>query len=265
MTEPHGLGQMIASGIILWLLSGIILLVRRPAAGLACLGLLLVGSCLIPPFFSTACGCGSLRFQCTNNQKQLSFALLNYEATYNSLPPAYVVGPDGKPWHSWRVLILPYIEEQKLFEQYDFNEPWNGPNNIKLANKMPSLFRCRRDPAQAAQPWNTSYLAIVGPETAWPGAKGMKIEEITDGTDRTLLVVEATESGICWTEPRDMSVAQATGKINSPNGIRSPHDTGANVVFVGAYAHFLVDETTPEVLRAHITAAGGEDVDPYIP
>ena len=60
-------------------------------------------------------------------------AVANYHETFGSFPPAFVNGPDGTPWHSWRVLILPYLQQQKLYESYNFAEPWNGPNNRTLA------------------------------------------------------------------------------------------------------------------------------------
>lgn len=67
-------------------------------------------------------------------------AVVNYESQYGSLPPAYVLGPDGRPWHSWRVLILEFFNSD-LYEEYRFSEPWDGPNNRKLAERMPSLYK----------------------------------------------------------------------------------------------------------------------------
>ena len=82
-------------------------------------------------------------------------------------------GPDGRPWHSWRILILPYIEAEGLFEEYGFSEPWDGPNNRQLAGRMPRLYAFHGD----ERPGNTTtnYLAVIGPETAWPGASTVSI------------------------------------------------------------------------------------------
>ena len=74
---------------------------------------------------------------CKNNIKQIALALLMYEQAHGSFPPAYTADADGTPLHSWRVLILPYIEQQRLYDQYDFDEPWDGPNNSQLHGMMP--------------------------------------------------------------------------------------------------------------------------------
>ncbi len=70
--------------------------------------------------------------QCSNNMHNITLALLNYEAKFHSFPPAYVADKNGRPMHSWRVLILPFLEYDDLYKQYNFNEPWDGPNNRKL-------------------------------------------------------------------------------------------------------------------------------------
>src|SRR5262245_42706847 len=79
----------------------------------------------------------SWRSSCKCYLKQFGLALQNYHDTYGSFPPAFVLGPDGRPWHSWRVLILPFMECDPLYREYRFNEPWDGPNNRKLLAKMP--------------------------------------------------------------------------------------------------------------------------------
>ena len=97
---------------------------------------------------------------------QILLALHNYHSEYNALPPAYVADANGKPMHSWRVLILPYMEQSALYNRYKFNEPWNGPNNITLLNSMPSIFAC---PSRFSNPTNlTSYVAVTGPGTMFP-------------------------------------------------------------------------------------------------
>ena len=77
---------------------------------------------------------------CTNNLKHIGLALLNYNDIFGCFPPAYTTDANGKPMHSWRVLILPFIEQQTLYKRYRFDEPWDGPNNSLLAKEMPSVF-----------------------------------------------------------------------------------------------------------------------------
>src|SRR5262245_18129478 len=98
------------------------------------------------------------RMQCSNHLKQIGLALQNYHDVYGSLPPAYIADANGKPLHSWRVLILPFLGERNLYEAYQFDEPWNGPSNSKLAEQVPACYRC---PSRSGkQPkLETSYVA----------------------------------------------------------------------------------------------------------
>ena len=148
-------------------------------------------------------GLSGSRMQCTNNLKRIALALHDYHANHGSFPPAYATDDDGTPLHSWRTLILPYLEEHALYEAYDFNEPWDGPNNRKLSAAMPDIYRC---PAAEQAVGLTSYVAVVGESTAWPGASGRSIEQIADGTSETLLVVEHHGHDVLWLEPADPGI-----------------------------------------------------------
>lgn len=184
-------------------------------------------------------------------------AVANYESTYGNLPPAYVLGPDGEPWHSWRVLILPYIEEQKLFEEYRFDEPWDGPHNRTLAARMPKIFRFhnRTEPGQTT----TNYLAVVGPHTMWPGVDGRKYADVTDGTANTVLIVENRGLGVNWMEPRDLDFATLPLDFNHPHGVSSWYKTPAVSMADGSVRTFPRG-SDPLALRAALTASGGEAV-----
>ena len=109
-------------------------------------------------------------------------AVLQYEQDHGCFPPAYIADENGKPMHSWRVLILPYIERRDLYEAYRFDEPWDGPNNRKLHNVTLDLYKCPSDNQHGGES-NTSYLAVVGPHVAWAGEKARTWEDFTDGTE----------------------------------------------------------------------------------
>ena len=133
------------------------------------------------------------------NLKQIPLALHSYHEKYGSLPPAYVADASGRPMHSWRVLILPFLERESLYDQYDFREPWDGPNNIQLLGSMPHVFAC---PSRSPDPKGmTSYVAITGPGTMFPGATSVKFADVTDGLPDTLMVVETANVDIPWTAP----------------------------------------------------------------
>jgi hypothetical protein len=193
------------------------------------------------------------RSQCINNVYQLSLALHQYESEHGHLPPAYIVGPDGKLWHSWRVLILPYLGRKDLFDAYNFDEPWDGPNNSKLAQKMPKIYQCPSDP-NSYRNAIANYFAITGDKTVWPNDKSVKLSDITDGKDKTILLVEMPNSGINWLEPRDIKLEDVQNLLSSQSPIKffSSHpykhgyfyksQTGACTAFVDGHAQFLTKE-----------------------
>ena len=116
---------------------------RPRALAIVCL-LLTVGFCCCP-FFLLQSWSGALnaaqRAECSNNLRQIAIALTNYSSVHGCLPPAYIPDKNGKPKHSWRVLILPFVEQKALYKRYNFDEPWNGPNNRKLAGRRPDVIR----------------------------------------------------------------------------------------------------------------------------
>jgi hypothetical protein len=200
---------------------------------------------------------------CTNNLRQIGLALRNYHDVYGSFPPAYVADASGRPMHSWRVLILPYLEHRDIVRQYRVTDPWDSPANQEVARLVLSVYTCpsnrKRDP-----PETTSYVAVVGPRTAWPGTQGSKLADFTDGPENTVLLVEMAGSGIRWSEPRDLCVAQMVARLNPPSGVgpSSRHvPRGVNVLFADGTVRSLRD-LPPEVIYALLSRDGGEKVDP---
>ena len=148
---------------------------------------------------------------CAANLRQIGIALQNYHQRYGCFPPAFVAGEDGRPKHSWRVLILPFLGQQALYDAYDFRQPWNGPRNQQLAAKMPDVYRCEGDErtSRRTSPDRTPYLAVVGPHTAWPGATSRKLTDFVDRPSETVAVLEADPQDVAWLEPGDLTVDEA--------------------------------------------------------
>ena len=96
--------------------------------------------------------------KCQSNLTSIAIAMHRYHEKYGSLPPAYLSDANGKPMHSWRVLILEFIDTL-LFEKYSFSEPWNGPSNSRLSPMMPSIFRCDAESGDGPS-FKTSYLLL---------------------------------------------------------------------------------------------------------
>jgi prepilin-type processing-associated H-X9-DG protein len=192
-------------------------------------------------FFLPAVGSrpASFRTVCKNNLKQLALALHNYHDAYGCFPPAYIADKQGRPMHSWRTLLLPYLEFKPIYKDYRFDEPWNGPHNRELAALKLNLFQC---PETKHSDSETNYLVVVGPNTVFPGSKCVKISEISGGTTQTILLVEVQNSGIQWSEPRDLSYVDAIRGINPKDGIgiSSRHKgEGAQIVFADGSVRFL--------------------------
>jgi hypothetical protein len=199
------------------------------------------------------------RVECKSHLKQLALAMHNYHDKYGSFPPAYIADKNGRPMHIWRVLLLPFLEFGPLYDQYRFDEPWNGPHNRLLAESAPSQFHC---PADSGAKTDTSYLVVVGPKTVFPGASSIKISDIADGTSNTILLVETVESGINWLEPRDMRYEEALRGINPKTGwgISSHHEGGAEVALADGSVRFLPDKTPVEPFRLFLERDDGRTV-----
>ncbi|HLA85507.1 MAG TPA: DUF1559 domain-containing protein [Thermoguttaceae bacterium] len=256
-------------GLMVWLGFGGFLLSLLILSGIAAYRrawttaiLLFVFTVFIPcamPFCPCSCREAARRAQCLNNLRQLGLALHEYHNVYGSFPPAYVADQHGRPMHSWRVLILPFLEQKDLYNQYRFDEPWDGPNNRKLHDKMPEVFRCASRPS-GSNPYETSYVAVTGPHTAWRDDRPVKLSEITDGSKTTILLVEMKDSGINWMEPRDLAYPPMPAKINPPSarGISSYHPGRANVLFADGHVFCLGDDAKP--IAKFLTIDGGETI-----
>jgi hypothetical protein len=162
---------------------------------------------------------------CRNNLKEIGLALQRYHEHYDSFPPAFVADAAGKPVHSWRVLILPYLEQNDLYQKYDFQEPWDGPNNKKLLENQPPEYVCPAEcygdavGRQGGRVGCTSYLAVVGETASWKGSSPAKLSDLRDGASKTVLVVDAANPNIAWTEPRDLSLSGIDGGSQAASGI----------------------------------------------
>ncbi|HEY2839575.1 MAG TPA: DUF1559 domain-containing protein [Pirellulales bacterium] len=194
---------------------------------------------------------------CSCHLKQLGLALHTYHEDYGCFPPAYIVDSQGRKMHSWRALLLPYVGGDHL--KYDMNEPWDGPNNRKLWDQMPSTYRCPSD--DTSPPNTTSYVAVVGPNTMWPGAKSVSFKHFRDSSSNTIAVVEGKNLAVPWLEPRDLEEESLSLKINDSStntSLSSAHSEGVMVLLADGSAKFLRSTTDPQLLKALLTIAGGE-------
>jgi hypothetical protein len=141
------------------------------------------------------------RVHSMNNMKQIALAMLNYLDNHRRFPPAYSTDKPGKPLLSWRVLILPYLEEEELYKQFHLDEPWDSEHNKALIERMPAVYQ---NPNLPAGQGKTNYLTVRGPNTIFPGQGEIRPKDIVDGFSNTIMTVEApAKKAVVWTKPDD--------------------------------------------------------------
>ena len=159
---------------------------------------------------------------------------------------------------------MPYLEQQALYDAYDFAERWDGPNNRELADRVGRIYL--RSGIEPDQVGTTSFVAVVGPETAWPGAGVRTYADLGDGTRETLTIVEVPDGQYRWMEPRDLHFDQMSFRINDASGRGlGSRLGGARVVSADGMVRTLPDDFDTDTLRAMLTANGGETVSPQKP
>lgn len=168
--------------------------------------------------------------QCQNNLKQIGLALHSYHDRWQSFPPAYTVDAQGQRLHSWRVLILPYLGQQGLYNSIDLSQPWDSPRNAPFLAQMPLEFGCPSDVAPGGTA--TNYVAVVGDKCVFRGEKPVSIHEITDGTSNTILVGELVGANIPWMKPDDLS-------LTSFGGFSSKHSDSVHFLMGDGSVHFM--------------------------
>ena len=190
-----------------------------------------------------------------NNLKQIGLAMHNYHATNGSFPPAYTVDKDGKPLLSWRVLILPFLEQEALYKEFHLDEPWDSPHNKPLIERMPTSYVCPSESDRRVDRGKTTYLTPRGKATIFPGSEGIKLQKITDGTSNTIFIVDAPSSrAVTWTKPDDWDV-----EMNADlKQIFGRHPEGTNFGFADGSVHFIKDTIDPKTLLNLLTRDGGE-------
>lgn len=172
-------------------------------------------------------------------------------------PPVYTKSPDGKPLLSWRVLLLPYMEQDNLFRMFNQSEPWDSPTNKPLLAKMPKVYVSSGN-YDVNIKYQTTFLAPVAPETVFPPTGAVNKNSVTDGLSGTIILVDADdESAVEWTRPKDLNVT----KINPTLGMGNSHAGGVMVLF-GDGVPKVYPTQAPIMIWGRFTRAGGETPTP---
>ena len=216
------------------------------------------------------------RTQCKNNLKQLGLAMHNYHDDYGRFPAAAGITEEvtSPVPASWRVTMLPYIEQAQLHTEYNLKRPWDSPENLPIAVRRIEAYICPSQPliaqSNAESQFFTSYVLPTGIHSIFPadGKPAHSLTDILDGTSNSLLIMEACGTRIVWTNPQDVDVDSATIGINLPgreagfsDGIMSSHHTGgAQAALADGSVRFISADTDPKILKALLTVDGNEEV-----
>lgn len=196
------------------------------------------------------------RTQCKNNIKQIGLALHNYHDHYGTFPPAYTVDADGKRLHSWRTLILPYLDQTPLYNKIDLSKAWDDPVNMaEFDQAHVHAYRCPSSPGPST---HTSYMVPIGAHTCFPGAVSKSMSEITDGTSNSVMVIEVdSEKSVPWMSPTDVD-EQFLLSLGPKSKVS--HTGGLNTLLADGSVRFLSFNLDQNVRRALMTIDAGDTV-----
>ena len=208
----------------------------------------------------------------SNNLTQIAIGIQSYADDHETfLPPAAICDKPGKPLLSWRVAILPYIEQRPLYKQFKLDEPWDSPNNKKLIAEIPKMYVLPARLEEASEGLTHYRVFVSLPKadksglTAFdaPGPqvdsspRGVGLRDILDGPSNTLSVVESADP-VVWTKPDDLvyDPSKPLPKLGFFFGGK------ANAAFADGFVRTIKKDTPEATLRKLITRANGEVLGP---
>jgi hypothetical protein len=196
------------------------------------------------------------RMSSSNNLKQIGLAMHNYHAAYNQFPPAAITSASGEPLLSWRVALLPFMEEMELYNQFKLDEPWNSEHNILLMDKMPRVFS---DPSLAIPPGIanglTNYHLSIGDRLLINPTGKSRFAQVIDGTSNTIMSIAGNQESMRpWTSPDylEISLDDPLAYVVRPNGFE--------VGFADGSVIRMTPEIDVETFKAMLTRNGRETV-----
>lgn len=224
------------------------------AANVATIGILV--ALLLPAV--QAARAAARRNAAINNMKQLSLALMNYESAHKTFPPRATFDDDGKPLLSWRVHLLPFMEQNELYEQFHLDEPWDSAHNKTLIAKMPEIFS---DPASRNAPaeGKSNYLGVLGEGLFFdPDAEGRPLDAFQDGLSRSIALVQVDDAHAePWTKPVDWSFDAENNLL----GLGGLHTNIFLASFCDGSVQAISNAIDGDVFQGLLTIDGGEMAD----
>jgi hypothetical protein len=195
------------------------------------------------------------RTQATNNLKQLGLAMHNFHDSHKRFPAASVKDADGKPLLSWRVQLLPFIEQGPLFNQFRMDEPWDSPHNKELIKQMPPTLM---SPGSKAGEGKTNYVGLSHEKAIFGDGDGTRLRDIIDGTSNTIMIVEADDDhAVIWTKPDDLEFDEKKPHV----GLGGLRQDGFFVAFCDGAVQFIPSTISPETLVKLVFRNDGQAID----
>ncbi len=192
-----------------------------------------------------------------NNLKQIGLAMHNYHDTYRSFPTVANFDKAGKPLMSWRVLLLPFLDQVELYKEFHLDEPWDSEHNKKLIAKMPEVFRSSKN-RELVQAGKTTYLVPVGENFIFTGTnKTISMRDIVDGTSNTIFTVDVDDDhAVIWTKPEDFK----PDPQQPQKGLRNHAGNRFMLGLADGSVRFVPAKIDVKTLHALFTRNGGEVV-----
>ncbi len=192
-----------------------------------------------------------------NNLRQIALAMHNYMDAYRNFPTVANFDKNGKPLLSWRVHLLPFLDQVKLYKEFHLDEPWDSEHNKTLIEKMPAVYRSSKN-KELNQAGKTTYLVPIGEHMIFTGTdKTVSIRDITDGTSNTILTVDADDAhAVIWTKPDDLKIDPQKPQT----GLHDHPRSGFLVGLADGSVRFLPAKIDAKTLNALFTRDGGEVV-----